>query len=234
MERLGIDEITASYLNLQTPKENRGNVLFFVLFFLNFIGLLPLIGDPFVYSFFIIAFIPTMIINIWGILYVIDPYRFELSYYLYLGIYSVVNVFVYSLVLAKLMVTQFGVQGIFSIVLILLVMNSLPLIMNWLNVRLLYSGTYLKLQTGKWKTPTWALFLIASPGVGYVIYGLVNSFGNEIAIRGLFFLCIFVLSIIVAFFSASIHRYFFLKRNIEAVRKVYPAFGRPKHIQGGK
>lgn len=232
MKRLGIDPITASYLNLQTPKVNRSNVLCFVLLFLNFFGLLPLIGEPFIYSYFIIGIIPAAIVNVWGILYVVNPYRFELSYYLYMGIYGIVNVFIYSLVLAKLLAAQLGVEGTFSLVLTLLVINSLPFIMNWVNYRLLYSGTYFQWQSGKRKIPAFMLVLMSSPGAGYFIYILVNSYGSDTAIWALFFVCLFAMSIIVAYFSCSIHRYFFLKRNIETVLKLYPDFGQPKHLRG--
>lgn len=228
MRKLGVDNITASYLKLQSVKENRGNVLCFVMMFLNFFGLFPLIGEPFIFSLFIIGFIPTMIMNIWGILYIVDPYRFELSYYLYFGIYGFVNTFVYSLVLVKILYFWLGIQEKWLVVFILLFVNSLPFFANWLNYKMLYAGTYDKLQKKKnWRIP----ILLLPPSSGYILYQLTDSYGGPSASMILFFICILMLTVFTAYFSTNVHKYFFLKNNMTTVLKVFPSFGQPKHIQ---
>lgn len=228
MRKLGVDHITASYLTLQGAKENRGNVLCFVLMFLNCFGLFTLIGEPFIFSLFIIGFIPTMIINIWGILYIVDPYRFELSYYLYFGLYGFVNTFVYSLVLVKILYFWLGIQEKWLVVFILLFVNSLPFFANWLNYKMLYAGTYDKLQKKKnWRIP----ILLLPPSSGYITYQLTDVYGGPSATMMLFLICILILTIFTAFFSTNIHKYFFLKKNMTTVLKVFPNFGQPKHIQ---
>lgn len=229
MRKLGVDKITASYLNLQSTKENRGNVVGFSLLFLNFSGLLPLIAEPFVYSLFIIGFIPAMIMNLWAILYVVDPYRFELSYYLYFGLYGFVNTFVLSLALVKILYFDLGVSGVWPFIILLVIINSLPFLMNWLNYKMLYAGTYAKLQNKKdWKIPT---FFLLPPASGYFLYQFVDSYGSPSAVMILFFICLFMLTIFTAYFSTNVHKYFFLKNNMDIVLQVYPRFGKPKHIQ---
>jgi len=229
IRKLGVDKITASYLNLQSTKENRGNVIDFNLLFLDFFGLLPLIGEPFVYSLFMIGFIPAMIMNLWAILYIVDPYRFELSYYLYFGLYGFVNTFVLSLALVKILYFYLGVSGELPFIILLVFINSLPFLMNWLNYKMLYAGTYAKLQSKKdWKVPT---FLLLPPASGYFLYQFVDNYGSPSVVMILLFVCLFMLTIITAYFSTNIHKYFFLKDNMDTVLQVYPRFGQPKHIQ---
>jgi hypothetical protein len=45
-----IDPITLSYLNFHTPEENRKNIITFFIIFLDIIGLLPILGEPFSYA----------------------------------------------------------------------------------------------------------------------------------------------------------------------------------------
>lgn len=228
MRKLGVDKVTASYLKLQTPKENRGNILCFGLLFLNFFGLLPLIGEPFIYPLFMIAFIPTMIMNIWGVLYIVDPYRFELSYYLYFGVFGFITTFVLSIVLVKILHFHVGVHGKLPFICILLIVNSLPIVMNWLNYKMLYTGTYDKLQHKKdWKLP----LILLPPASGYSIYVFVKRYGSPEGPMILLLVCLFMITIFTAYFSTNIHKYFFLKRKMDIVLKVYPRFGQPRYIQ---
>lgn len=139
---------------------------------------------------------------------IIDPYRFELSYYLYLG-----------------------VQGKFSLIFTLIVVNSLPFPMNWVNYKLLYSSTYVKLQSGNQKFPTWALALMGAPGLGHTIYLWIDYIGSDALIWMTLYTVLFLLSIIVSYMSSSIHRYFFFKKRMEIVLKVYPYFAQPKNAR---
>lgn len=144
-----VDKITLSYLNLLTPKENRRNIITFSLLFLDFFGIFPLLAEPFSYEFLMAAIIPTGLLHLWAIIYIVDPYRFELSNYLFFGIYGIVNTYVLFLVTQKFLYLHLQVSSnlpfIFGIVLFL----SLLLIMNWINYKALHSGTYHKLQKKK-------------------------------------------------------------------------------------
>ena len=229
MRKLGVDKITASYLKLQSAKENRGNVIGFSLLLLNFFGLLPLIGEPFVFPLFIIAFIPTMVMNLWAILYVINPYRFELSYYLYFGLYGFVNTFVLSLALIKILYFHLGVSGQLPFIITIVVINSLPFLMNWLNYKMLYAGTYVKLQNKKdWKIPKIPVIPVV---VGVVFLRFVGMYGSESAGMFVLFICLAPFTILTACFSTNVYKYFFLKNNMETVLLVHPHFGQPKHIR---
>ncbi|MCC5803454.1 hypothetical protein [Rossellomorea vietnamensis] len=226
-----IDSITLSYLNLQTPKENRRNIITFFLFFLDIIGLLPILGEPFSYAFVWPAVVPVALLHIWAVFYVVAPYTFEKSYYLFFGIYGIVNTYVYFLVIQKYLYVYAGLNGKAPFILGLLLLIGLLVFFQLLNHRMLYSGTYARLQ-GKEKKTSLSPALTAS-SIGYVLaYILISSFMTESLVAVIIMTGVSILSILTAFFSTTVHRYFFIMKHEETVKKVYPQFGLPKRKRG--
>lgn len=171
--------------------------------------------------------IPVMIIHLWAIQYVIAPYTFERSYYLFFGVYGVINTFVYFLVIQKLIYSHFQTIGIAPLVIGSILFASLLLIMNWMNIRFLYSGTYSRLQKGE-KIVNLSPIVSAS-GLGYVLAQLILSSFFVESVKILFIIgTLSLLSVATSYFSTGIHKYFYIRRNFEKVKKVYPQFGLPK------
>ena len=141
-----LDQITTSYLRFQTPQVNRSNIIGFFLLFMYFLGIFPLVGAPFSLPFFIAAVIPVAILQIWAIVYLIDPYRFEKSYYLFFGVYGVVNTYVFFISIQKILYTNMRATGSTPIITGVIMLIALLIGMNWMNWKALYSGTYHKLQ----------------------------------------------------------------------------------------
>lgn len=224
-EKANIDKITLSYLKLQSPKENRGNILTFFILFLNFFGLFPIIGDPFSLNYFIAAIIPVAIMHIWAIIYIIAPYKFEHSYYLLMGVYGVVNTYVYFLATQKLLYLHMGVISPVPFVVGIVFFIGLLVFMNWLNWKALYSGTYARLQKKGSGNMVW----LSIGALGYPIGQLILTFVYSESVQMMIIIMLIsVMSIIVAFFSIFIHRYFFIKKNMEIVKQISPGFGLPK------
>lgn len=144
-----VDDITLSYLRFQSPSENRSNIFVFFFVFLDLIGVLFLLGEPLIPSLFWGGMIPVIFIHLWSIPYAIAPYTFERSYYLFFGVYGIINTFVYFLVIQKLTYSHFQIVGVVPLVLGFILFASLLLIINWMNIRLLYSGTYPRFQKGE-------------------------------------------------------------------------------------
>lgn len=214
-----------SYLRLQTPKENRSNIIGFFILFLYLFGIIPIVGDPFSLTYFSAAIIPVALIQIWAIIYVINPYKFEKSYYLFFGVYGVVNTFVYFLAIQKMIYINLRDTGNMPFILGLILFIALLVGINWMNWKALYSGTYHKLQQKSNIPVGW----LSIGGVSYVLGQFILSYiysNSAISIIVIVLLSFF--SIITAFFSISIHRYFFICKNIEMVKQVYPDFGLPK------
>ncbi|MCC5803455.1 hypothetical protein [Rossellomorea vietnamensis] len=199
----------------------------FLFVFLDIIGVLFLLGEPLIPSLFWGGIIPVIFIHLWAIPYVIAPYTFERSYYLFFGVYGVINSFVYFLVIQKLIYSHFQIFGIAPLILGSILFVSLLFIMNWMNTRLLYSGTYSRLQKGE---KTVNLTPIASTtGIGYVLAHVIFSSFFVESVKILMIIGVFsILSVAPAYFSTSIHKYFYIRRNIGKVKQIYPQFGLPK------
>jgi hypothetical protein len=224
MEKKVIDNVTLSYLRLQTPKENKGNIICFFILLLYFIGLFPIIGETFSLTLFLAAIIPTGLISVWAILYLIDPYRFEKSYYLFFGIYGGVNTYVYFLCIVKLLYIDMKVEGNIPFIVSLLLFILLIVGVNFLNIKALYSGTYHKLQNMGSINVAW----VSIGALGYIIGQFLLSFiYSDSAVYTLLIVLISLLSILTAFFTVYIHRYYFIDKNMELVKQVYPDFGLP-------
>lgn len=224
IEKKNVDKITMSYLRFQTPQVNRSNIICFFLIFLYVIGLLPIVGEPFSLSYFLAAIIPIGIIQLWALVYLIAPYKFEKSYYLFLGVYGVVNTYIYFLAIQKMMYMNMGAEGSGSLIVGVLLFIALLVGMNLLNWKALYSGTYYKLQQKSTIPVSWA----AIGGASYVLGQLILSFiYTDSAVFIVLIVCISILSLFTAYFSVYIHRYYFICKNIELVMQMNPGFGMP-------
>ncbi|MCK1995908.1 hypothetical protein MPH47_01490 [Psychrobacillus psychrodurans] len=225
MNNTKLDHIKLSYLNLESPQENRSGIVGYFLILLYVVGIIPILGVPFSLPFFLAAIIPITIIQLWAIVYLIDPYKYEKSYYLFFGIYGAVNTYVYFLVILKLIYINMEWRGstplITNLVLFILLLGGI----NWLNWKALYSGTYYKLQQKRTIPVVWT----AIGGSSYIIGQIILSFiYSDSALSILFIVGISILSLCTAFFTINIHRYFFINKNIDIVKQRFPEFGLPK------
>ncbi|UTE77703.1 hypothetical protein [Rossellomorea sp. KS-H15a] len=223
-----IDDMTRVYLsNMQLPKENRRNVIGFLILLLDFLGLLPLLSIPFSSSFFWAALAPAVIIHVWGILYIVAPYKFEHSYYLYIGIFGIVNTYVFFLVIQKLLYLHIGVDSNRFFYIGLVLMVFLLVFIQVFHVKMLYSGTYVKIQNGK--SPFTIPSIVAFSTFGYVAAQFLMSYMHtDSAYIIVLMMAYSVVSIVTAYLSTFIHRYIYIQRNKEKVLKMYPGFGKPK------
>ena len=220
-----LDHIKLSYLNLESPQENRNGIIGYFLILLYIAGMIPILGVPFSFPFFLAAIIPVIIIQVWAILYLVDPYKYEKSYYLFFGIYGVVNTYVFFLAILKLIYVNMEWKGITPFVINLILFFLLLGGINWLNWKALYSGTYYKLQQKRTIPVVWT----AIGGSSYIIGQIILSFiYSDSALNILFIVGLSILSIYTAFLSINIHRYFFINNNMDLVKQRYPEFGLPK------
>lgn len=151
----------------------------------------------------------------------IAPYTFERSYYLFFGVYGVINTFVYFLVIQKLIYSHFQLIGVVPFVLGSILFASLLFV---------YSGTYSRLQKGEKAVNLSAI--ASATGFGYVLAQLILSSFFVESVKILIIIGVFsILSVATAYFSTSIHKYFYIRRNIEKVKQVYPQFGLPKKLR---
>ena len=225
MNNTKLDYIKLSYINLESPQDNRNGIIGYFLILIYIAGMIPILGEPFSFPFFLAAIIPVIIIQVWAIVYLINPYKYEKSYYLFIGIYGVVNTYLFFLVILKLIYVNMEWKGstpfVINIVLFILLLGGI----NWLNWKALYSGTYYKLQQKTTIPVAWT----AIGGSSYIIGQIILSFiYSDSAINILLIFGISILSIWTAFLSINIHRYYFINKNIDLVKQRFPEFGLPK------
>jgi hypothetical protein len=221
-------EISTFYLqNLQFPRENRRNVIGFLVIGMDFLGLLPLLSIPFFAPLFWAALIPIICIHLWALFYIIAPYKFEKSYYLYLGVFGIINTYVYFLVIQKFLYIHIHVEGSSYFVIGILLMLFLLATFQILNVKMLYSGTYTKLQNGESKfnvTP-----IVAASSFGYIIAQFLMSYlVTDSAYMIAMITAYSAASILPAYLATYIHRFIYIQNNYEKVINSYPDFGKPK------
>ena len=170
------------------------------------------------------AIVPVAILQIWALLYLFAPYKFEKSYYLFFGVYGVVNTYVYFLAIQKLLYLHLESVGKTPFVIGFIFFIGLLVSINWLNIKALYSGTYHNLQQMK----SFNVRYLSFAGIGYVIAQVIlTSVYSKSAKMIIFIMLLSLLSLVTAYFSASIHRYYYFSKNMDLVKQVYPSFGLP-------
>ena len=195
------------------------------MIFLYFIGLFPLIGDPVSTEYLVLAIVPVILITLWGLVYIVNPYKYEKSYYLFFGVYGVVNTFVFFLSIQKLLYVNLNASGSYIFIGGIILFLALIIGINILNVKAIYSGTYHKLQQKRGISVSW----MAIGGAGYALGQLILTFTHtDSVLMIVIILCISLLSVATAFFSVHIHKYFYIKKHLEEVKQLYPQFGLPK------
>lgn len=71
--------------------------------------------------------------------------------------------------------------------------------------------------------------------LGYIIGQFILSFiYSDNGISTLLIVSISLLAILTSYFSVYIHRYYFIDKNMELVKQVYPDFGLPKSERNTK
>ena len=219
-----MDKIFSSYLKFESPKSNKEGVIGYLVILLYLIGIFPILGIPFSLPFFLAAIIPGVLITCWGIIYIIDPYKYEKSYYLYIGVYGVVNTYVFFVSIQKMLYINLKINGLvpflFNVILFILLIGG----MNWMNWKALYSETYYKLQQKKSIPVGWASLAGASYMLGQIILSVVYT---DSGISILIIVCLSLLSLFPAFLSINIHRYFFIRKHKDKVLEIYPTYGLP-------
>lgn len=218
--------IQKSYMNFQRPKENRGNVILFIVLFLDFFGFISLVGDPFSVPFFLVGSIPIFVMNVWSLVYIMNPYKYEHSYYLFMGILGIVTTFVYFVAIQKMLYINLAAEGIFPLVaggaLFIILLGG----MNWLNIKALYSGTYARLQRNEKARFLWVMPVA---GISFLIGQiLIMTVQGEAAHFSVMIVLLSLLSVVTAFLSIYLHRYYFIRQNWDEVKRVYPEFNVPK------
>ncbi|WP_079527539.1 hypothetical protein [Halobacillus hunanensis] len=204
--------------------EIRSMTIIHVLLFTDFMGLYMLFGHSELGFIFNLGLVPVIILNVWSVLYIIAPYRYELSFVLFYGVWGLLTSFVHFLVIQKFLynIVQFESLGFFYVGLIfyllsvssVLVMQHLTLLDNF------------KIQEGPGTWPKWVAVI---PGFSYLFAQFVFTAIQSGDIKSLIFVGALTLVTIYPILAVKlIHQYFFLIKYKEELMVKYPVLGRPK------
>ncbi|MCM2589792.1 hypothetical protein [Rossellomorea marisflavi] len=213
--------------HMQFPKENRQNVIVFLLLFMDLLGVLPLLSDPFHRGFFWAGMIPVILMHIWGIVYLVAPFKFERSYFLYMGVLGVAVAYLYFIVSQKLMYVNVGVEGPLYAVISAVLLVAALIFFQIFNYRMLYSGTYDRLDEDPSSfnlSP-----IITASSIGYIVAQFLISLTVSQSFKMMVLVAAYsVLILIMAYIATYLHRYMYILQNPEQLKSMYSGFGRPK------
>ncbi|RWZ54501.1 hypothetical protein EQV77_14615 [Halobacillus fulvus] len=226
-----IDPKTFNYLRMLGPRSNRQNAAVFLIVLLDLVGVLPLLGVPFSPALFWAGIIPATVMNLWGLLYIIAPYKFEKSYFLFIGVLGLVTTYVYFLVIQKFLYLHIGVESSFYFIFGLFLLLALLVSMGILNHTYFFGGSYYdpeKKSIGTFNTSPY----VTASGVGYIIAQFImSSFVTDSFQMVVLIAVMALLSVVTAFFATFLHRYFFIIENEQALKNTYHDFGLPKKLR---
>lgn len=215
-----------AYLRMQTPKQNRGNILFFVLMGLLAFGVLPLAAQPFSPFFFWLGAIPACLLTLMAIPYVFAPYKLELYYYFLTGMLGIVTSFTYTLVVVKYLYAWLQPSSWLLFIGAMLFFVLQLFTIHVLNAEWIRKGTYYKLQKKPSSVNQKPFFTLL---IAYFVFLIIVSILFIRSSSG-FIVLMTALSGLQWFFiylSTYFHRWMMITRHMELVKRQDPDFGLP-------
>ncbi|MFD2922404.1 hypothetical protein ACFS6F_01455 [Halobacillus naozhouensis] len=215
----------SKYLTINySTSEIRSMAIFHVLLFTDFMGLYMLFGHSELGFIFNIGLIPVIILNLWSILYVVAPYRFELSFVLFYGIWGLLTSFLHFLVIQKFLynIVQFESLLFFYLGLTFYLFS----IISVLVIQHLSLYDKIKIPEGPGAWPKWVAII---PGFSFLFAQLVFSAINSEDVKALIFVGGLTLVMIYPVLAVKlVHQYFFLKKHKKELSARYSGLGKSK------
>lgn len=218
---------------LQLPENNRHYIIGFLFISLDICGFLPLISIPFSPAIFWAGIFPIVLVNLWGIVCLIAPYKFERAFYLFIGVLGFVTTYTYFLVIQKFFYIHIGIEhssffffGFFALIALLLFfqLSYYRVLKKQTVPRIHEKGAGINLGP-----------IVTMSSFGYIITQLLmSSFVTDSFQLVILSICLSALSVFTAFLSLWIQKYFFIKRHYDTVKRLRPNFNCPKQERYSK
>ncbi len=213
------------YLTLSNyPSEIRSKTIFQVLILSDFLGFFLLVGLPELSFILNLVLIPVITLNFWALLYIIAPYRFELSFVLFNGFWGFVTSFIYFLVTQKyiynilefesLLFFNLGLSFYFLSVLSVLVIQHLLL------------NDKIKIPEG---LNAWSNWISIVPYLCFGFVELIFIATKSDDIKPLIFVGVVLVVMVFPVSTVKlIHQYIYLRKYQQEVKAEYQDLGKPK------
>lgn len=214
------------HFRLIPAEQIRGGIVCFL--FIMLIPALVTLAAPMMSVYMYVAAAVWGVMLLWGIGLSVNPYRSEVGFVLYLGIYGLALAVACQIAILKMMYDMAGVESILYGLSSAAVMLLLLLVFYVLHFRALQQGTYQSMErSGSVGKAGKAALLFAATGYTayYVVVAIIGDLGGFIMGMAAFsVLLILGLYMAVVF----IHRYMFIQNNMDKLRAHYPVLGLPK------
>ncbi|WP_106768274.1 hypothetical protein [Paenibacillus faecalis] len=219
------------HFRLIPAQQIRGGVICFL--FIMIIPVLVTLAEPMMSVYFYTAGAIWGAMLLWGIVLSVNPYRYEVAFVLYLGIYGAGLAIICQIAILKMMYDMAGIKsigyGISSVAVMLLLVTFYILHFRALSQGA-YSSTERQGEVGK--AGKAALLLAAIGYTGYYIavavLGDIGGFTMGMAA----FSVLLVLGLYMA--VVFIHRYIYIQNHVEQLKAHYPVLGLPKEQRTAK
>lgn len=198
--------------------------IFNIIMFTDLLGFFLLFGNYDLRFFIYIGIIPTLILNLWAIIYVIAPYRFESSFVLFKGGWGLLTSFLYFLVVEKFLYDIIHFETLFPFFFGLFFYMITIVAVIVIQHLLIYDKMKIPKGPGAW--PKVMAFI---PALSYMFGQILFSAIKSDDTKTLIFACgMIVLEIFPVLFIKCIHQYFFFMKHREALLAKYPNLDKPK------
>lgn len=221
-----ISEEEQFHFRLIPAEQIRGGIVCFL--FIMLIPALVTLAAPMMSVYFYAAAAVWAVMLLWGIGLSVNPYRSEVGFVLYLGIYGLALAVTCQLAILKMMYDMAGVDsmgyGLSSIAVMLLLL----VVFYILHFRALQQGTYQSMERkdGVGKAGKAALLLAAIGYTGYYVVVAVTGDLGGFVMGMAAFSVLLILGLYMA--VVFIHRYRFIQNNMDKLKAHYPVLGLPK------
>lgn len=221
-----ISEEEQFHFRLIPAEQIRGGIVCFL--FIMLIPALVTLAAPMMSVYMYVAAAVWVVMLLWGIGLSVNPYRSEVGFMLYLGIYGLALAVTCQIAILKMMYDMAGVESILYGLSSAAVMLLLLLVFYVLHFRALQRGTYQSMErNGSVGKAGKAALLFAS--IGYAAYYVVVAITGDLGgfVMGM---AAFSVLLILGLYMAVvfIHRYMFIQNNMDQLKAHYPVLGLPK------
>lgn len=221
-----ISEEEQFHFRLIPAEQIRGGIVCFL--FIMLIPALVTLAAPMMSVYLYVAAAVWVVMLLWGIGLSANPYRSEVGFVLYLGIYGLALAVTCQIAILKMMYDMAGVESILYGLSSAAVMLLLLLVFYVLHFRALQQGTYQSMErNGSVGKAGKAALLFAA--IGYTAYYVVVAVTGDLGgfVMGM---AAFSVLLILGLYMAVvfIHRYTFIQNNMDKLKAHYPVLGLPK------
>lgn len=201
--------------------EIRSTVLLFLLFFVDVFMIIPLFMGKADRLYFSLLLPPILLLHLWGLWIMLEPYRRQIDYHLYIGVLCAFLPIGYTAVSLQLMYGAIGVSTpLYAILLIALQIFAFYALYKW-HFKNLATGYYYNVDQGVISQNNLVKFILLG-SIGVFLGDLIIGYSHGAATLGAFVGVLLIFGLLLGMMSVSIHKYILIRRHMDWVELEEP------------